>query len=369
MRSGLTSKLLLVVPRLHPNLQGAIFGLSSMGWEVSAVCGADSHPVFDSVKVVVPPPRIGEREAAAIWSEVKPDAVIIRSHQGWEKVFARQARLWRIPSLVYTQNPFVLEQTPKSYFDEAYRVSRRVRGGLPARAFSPVGRRSQGRREYFDHFLPLPIKLPAQQKVSRLTSQSPVRILMVGKLDHRRKRHDWLLRALSELKVPFRLKIAGTRLVASPDKSLGTASPLSFSSSNHESSLMLLIEELKIQSFVEFHDSIGVEEMEELYRWADIFCLPSANEPYAISPAEAMSFGLPVLVSASSGSASYIEDGVDGYTFEEGSYGDFVKKLRLLIEKPESWGAIGVRARNRISRDHDPNAFATAVTELLGFDS
>jgi glycosyltransferase involved in cell wall biosynthesis len=48
---------------------------------------------------------------------------------------------------------------------------------------------------------------------------------------------------------------------------------------------------------VEFHGRVTDEELVDLYRRADLFCLPSKNEGLPLAMLEALSCGTPVLVS------------------------------------------------------------------------
>lgn len=54
------------------------------------------------------------------------------------------------------------------------------------------------------------------------------------------------------------------------------------------------------------------EDVPSLLGAADIFVLPSALEPFGMSPVEAMAAGVPVVVTATGGLAEIVTDGIDG---------------------------------------------------------
>lgn len=65
-----------------------------------------------------------------------------------------------------------------------------------------------------------------------------------------------------------------------------------------------LIEKYK-HIFVKFHVNVPFEKMNKFYLDSDIFILVSKNETASVSQLEAMSYGLPVIISKDNGTASY----------------------------------------------------------------
>ena len=73
------------------------------------------------------------------------------------------------------------------------------------------------------------------------------------------------------------------------------------------------------------------------YYWAsDTFILPSLYEPFGLVALEAMSCGLPVLISRSAGSAELITEGEHGYLFEDPTdENEIAKKIQELLLKQD----------------------------------
>ena len=65
-----------------------------------------------------------------------------------------------------------------------------------------------------------------------------------------------------------------------------------------------LIENFK-HEFIKFHTNVPFEKMNKFYLDSDIFLLVSKNETASVSQLEAMSYGLPVIISKDNGTASY----------------------------------------------------------------
>jgi glycosyltransferase involved in cell wall biosynthesis len=115
-----------------------------------------------------------------------------------------------------------------------------------------------------------------------------LRILFAGSVGLR-KGVPYLLEALKLLKninIPFECKLAGD----------------------------IAINENKIKNYGEICDFLGRvprSQMDKLYRWADVFVLPSICEGSAMVTYEAMIYGLPIITTFNTGSIT--RDGLDGF--------------------------------------------------------
>lgn len=119
------------------------------------------------------------------------------------------------------------------------------------------------------------------------TSRNSLKILFMGSVGLR-KGIPYLLEALRtiENKIPFTCKIAGT----------------------------IGIKQNKIneyQNLCEFLGQVPRTETAQLYRWADVFVLPSICEGSAMVTYEALMFGLPIITTYNAG--SIVRDGIDGF--------------------------------------------------------
>ena len=81
----------------------------------------------------------------------------------------------------------------------------------------------------------------------------------------------------------------------------------------YERKIAKLVEELNLEDYVEF---VGVkmgEELQELFRKAKIFYLPSKNETFGMVFVEAMASGTPIVAMKNSAVQYVVKDGVTGF--------------------------------------------------------
>lgn len=96
------------------------------------------------------------------------------------------------------------------------------------------------------------------------------------------------------------------------------------------------------QEFVPYKELLGH------YRRADIFVLvPPKAEGYGLVVEEAMSFGLPTVVSNIYALPEMVEDGKTGFVVEPGDSDDLAEKLKILIEDAGLRKKMGEAARQR----------------------
>lgn len=73
------------------------------------------------------------------------------------------------------------------------------------------------------------------------------------------------------------------------------------------------LEKMQIPKEVVFTGTLKGEELHEQYRKADVFILPSLEEGLALVQLEALSFGVPLLITTNTGGDDIIDNGVHGF--------------------------------------------------------
>lgn len=112
-----------------------------------------------------------------------------------------------------------------------------------------------------------------------------------------------------------------------------------------------LADELGVADLVRFHGRVPHEEVGRFYAEADAFLFPSYREPGGIVVAEAMSWGLPVVVCDRGGPASTVGDdaGIRVPARDPQQYAaDLAAALRRLAADPELAARLGAAARRRV---------------------
>ncbi len=98
--------------------------------------------------------------------------------------------------------------------------------------------------------------------------------------------------------------------------------------------------------------------MKRLYREADALLLPSDHEPASVAVIEALANSLPVIVTETCGTASYVQHERHGLHVEEGSSNSIVKAVEFLLEDPSRLHAMREAAFERASTWMTPAAAA-----------
>lgn len=137
---------------------------------------------------------------------------------------------------------------------------------------------------------------------------------------------------------------------------------------NHNAAYFAEVEkeyqQLDIADYLTLHDP--KQKIEEEYRKADIFCLPSLFEGYPNVVAEAMSCGLPILCSNVYENPYIVEEGVNGFLFDpkkpEAIANAIKKMVRLSYENRQE---MGKRNRQLCLKRNTEEAFLKSYVELI----
>jgi glycosyltransferase involved in cell wall biosynthesis len=174
----------------------------------------------------------------------------------------------------------------------------------------------------------------------------PVRILFVGRVDIR-KGIPWLLRAFAPL-----AKTAELHVVGPVPKD------------------MRRILDRESLTNVKIHGPVPSTALPEIYKSADIFCLPSLEEGFALVLLQAMAAGLPVVASDVSGAEDLIVPGEHGYLVPPRDVGALSDKLSILIQDGARRTTMGSAVQKRVEagytwRDYGDRAVGI-IEALLG---
>jgi glycosyltransferase involved in cell wall biosynthesis len=92
-----------------------------------------------------------------------------------------------------------------------------------------------------------------------------------------------------------------------------------------------------------FYGKVPEKELIELYQAADIFCLPSWNEGLPLSMLEALSTGLPILVSDVADNQKIVEESRSGMVIEAQNLQNLTEELSDMMSKNLSEGSSNAR--------------------------
>jgi alpha-maltose-1-phosphate synthase len=95
------------------------------------------------------------------------------------------------------------------------------------------------------------------------------------------------------------------------------------------------LEKTRIPANVIFKGILKGEKLNEEYRRASVFILPSIEEGLALVQGEAMSFGVPLLITTNTGGADFIKQGVNGYIVPPQNSHALYEKLQEMADNQE----------------------------------
>ena len=123
-------------------------------------------------------------------------------------------------------------------------------------------------------------------------------------------------------------------------------------------------QQLDIADYLTLHDPN--QKIEEEYRKADVFCLPSLYEGYPNVVAEAMSCGLPILCSNVYENPYIVEEGVNGFLFNPKNVEEIVNAIKRMAElSPEERHEMGMRNRQLCLMRNTEESFLKSYVELI----
>ena len=130
------------------------------------------------------------------------------------------------------------------------------------------------------------------------------------------------------------------------------------------SKLNNLIVERHLSHIVSF--SGWAEDVTEFYEAIDLYVLASRHdEGYGLVVAEAMAFGIPVVITRSGGATEIVEDGVNGFIVPKSNIDMMAERILRLSNTPNIYSSFGLNARKRIESDFSIETSANRFEEVL----
>lgn len=114
---------------------------------------------------------------------------------------------------------------------------------------------------------------------------------------------------------------------------------------------------------IRWEGAVSMSDTMSRMHQATVYVLPSVDEPYPMSVLEAMSTGLPVIVTDTCGLASFVTEN-DAGTVISDSVSDLVGAMRELIADPDRASIIGGRGRRAVREKRSMAAIARRLEQL-----
>lgn len=177
----------------------------------------------------------------------------------------------------------------------------------------------------------------------RTAPASPLRIIMIGRLNHEIKGQDILIEAMAMLRDRYGCADIHADIY-------GEGPSLEY--------LRSLAAERGLADAVTFKGVVTQEYLGEHIRDYDLFVHPARYEGFGLTVAEAMAANVPVLVSDSMGPYEVVDHGRCGYTFATGDADALAQAIARIKSAPDDPAMLGV-ARRRVLDLYDVTVTAT----------
>jgi phosphatidyl-myo-inositol dimannoside synthase len=226
-------------------------------------------------------------------------------------------RLCGLPYMVWASGPDIpgFEHRYRTLYPFLLPLLRRV-----WRAANPMIVKCQGEADMIHRFEPgLNLEIiPNGVDVSKFITHDkpeqdgPLRIICVARLIERKGQHHLIQAA----------KILRDQGIEVQVTLVGTGDSLS--------AFRDLARKLNIKDWVEFAGYIPREDLPARFAAADVFVLPSYNEGMSLAALEALSSGLPLILTMTGGTEWLVQDNCNGFTYDWGDVAALVECLRKL---------------------------------------
>lgn len=282
-----------------------------------------------------------------LYKNEQPDLLILRDRSVYTVWCYLAAQVLHIPSILYNQTPLYEQTFPK--MDILHKLMRKM---SPRIRMTPVyGSEDAIYKDKNAYYVPFVIDSQIAPEQREYFRGDKINILCVAKYEER-KNQIMLLDVINELRTQYDLKMILVGEV----------------STEHHKQYFELVDQYitdhHMQDIVTLYCNYPPEKMGDHYRNADIFILPSTKEFASVSQLEAMSYSIPVIVSDTNGTACYVENGVNGYTFEDNNRDDLKKQIEKLIENREILRKMGQNSYNKVVKEYSFACYEQSIREL-----
>lgn len=123
---------------------------------------------------------------------------------------------------------------------------------------------------------------------------------------------------------------------------------------------------MNVTGFLNKNNPEEFAQLNELFRNAHFFILPTKFEAYGLVFCEAAANGIPVLAPATGGITTIVENDVTGFLLPENSTGiEYGEKIRELIANPKKWQDMRKAARAKYEAELNWDAWGTSLRDTL----
>lgn len=278
-----------------------------------------------------------------------PDVVIMRDRTLYTMIAFLLCQRYGIASILYNQSP-LWDKPPKQDF--LHKLARKF---SPTCRITPViGKKEAGKvldeKAFYVPFVVEPQKSPEEKEYFQ---NGGIEILSIGKFEPR-KHHIMLIEVIKELSLIYadiHLTIIG--------EATGRLQK------EHLQEVLEYIQSNKLEGLVDVEINVPRQKTDAYYLKTDVFIIPSTKEMASISQLEAMSFSVPVIVSNQNGSACYVENGQNGFLFEDCNKKDLKQKMSKMFSDKNKIKQMGAEAYRQVREKYTFDKYYQSIMMIL----
>ncbi len=275
--------------------------------------------------------------------EFSPDIIIVRECLTPLSLVVQSIAIRKkIPTVHYSQAPI---QKQDGLLFRLLRGS----GIVPKFKMSPTIDPVKPAVEQDDSFY-IPLFVPAAITAIEGRSDDTVRLLFVGKYI-RRKNHLLLIEAFNEIRKTHKVELTMVGSTVLTEDSC-------------QDEIIAKINTLDLSKYITVQYDVDPLKMKDLYISHDIFVLPSIDEPFSISPLEAMAYGLPVIVSDTNGCRFHIREGENGFVVKSNDLDSLIHSLKKMMNMRDL-SNLKSGALNYAIHNNNENNFLERFEEMI----
>lgn len=173
------------------------------------------------------------------------------------------------------------------------------------------------------HILPYGVDCKQFNVIKEKVYQKPLKLIFVGGVDYRKGIHH-LLKVVADFGDDIDLTLVGA----------------------YDAKGKIYLDYHRYNN-IHFMGFITRELLAKYYQESDVFVFPSLGEGFALVVLEALSCGLPVIVSDLAGGNDAITNGIDGFEFEAGNDVQLKERIKWFIDHPEYLSEMRVHSRKK----------------------
>jgi phosphatidyl-myo-inositol dimannoside synthase len=120
-----------------------------------------------------------------------------------------------------------------------------------------------------------------------------------------------------------------------------------------------------VRETITFTGFLPKPDLEDLYRRASVFLMPSRGEGFGIVYLEAMAHGIPCIGSKHDAAGDVIVEGVTGFLVDQNDQAEIAGRLVALLREPDRARQMGAAGAQRVHDVFTFDRFSARITDLI----